>query len=376
MKKIILAVAVACLCSTPAHGQDSEVFYLPLGVGIRMPTYDRVNGVSIPWGPDITVPPGRVVLVPTVTYRSNLGEIDPAIKITSAFGQMDTLAVYAGRGTFSNDVWIRSDLMNSLAALGVGSDARNYFRADRATAELWHSFRTPLFVWSPFLGAQYERDWSTGIAVPHDDAPWSLLNRNDTLKMRRVNPPIARGHIMSGLAGVRGRYEQNELKGSFTVQVEQSFDEPASASGNHFTQATIDAKAEFPTFRMQTFEFKTHALASSGSPPPQRYSYLGGAGTLATVDLLAFGGDKLFFAEAEYKIPLARPVLPFVGTPVISALYAVGSAGVGELPDFIQNIGVGLGVKLINVEYHIDPNYKKTPVTHKNAFTIGFSFPL
>jgi hypothetical protein len=376
MKKILLAVAVACLFSTPARGQDSEVFYLPLGVGLRIPAYDRVNGVSIPWGPDITIPPGRVTLVPTVTYRSHLGKIDPAVKITAAFGHMDTLAVYAGRGTFSNDAWIRSDLVNSLAALAVGSDARNYFRADRATAELWHSFRTPLFVWSPFVGFLHELDWSTGIATPHDHAPWSLLNRDDTLKMRRVNPKIAPGHVTSGLAGVRGRYEQNELKGSFNVQVEQSFDEPASADADHFTQATIDAKAEFPTFGMQSFEFKTHALASSGSPPPQRYSYLGGAGTLATVDLLAFGGDKMFFAEAEYKIPLSRPLLPFVGTPVISALYAVGSAGVGELPDFIQNIGLGVGVKLLKVAYHIDPNYKKTSVTHKNAFTIGFSFAL
>ena len=84
----------------------------------------------------------------------------------------------------------------------------------------------------------------------------------------------------------------------------------------------------------------------------------------------------MFFAAAEYHIPLSRPLLPFVGTPVISARYAVGSAGVDELPDFIQNIGVGLGVKLVKVEYHIDPNYRKTSYTHKNAFTIGFSLSL
>ena len=376
MRKILLAVAILCLGAGAAQGQDTEVFYLPLGVGIRMPTYDRVNGVSIPWGPEITIPPGRVVLVPTVTYRSHLGNIDPAIKVTSAFGHMDTLAVYFGRGTFSNDVWIRSDLINSLAALGVGSDARNYFRADRATAELWHSFRAERFVWSAFVGALHERDWSTGIATRHEDAPWSLLNRNDTLKMRRTNPPIAPGHVTSALVGVRGLYEENELKGRFSVQLEQSLDEPASASNDHFTQATIDAKAEFPTFRMQSFEFKTHALLSNDVAPPQRYGYLGGAGTLATVDLLALGGNKLFFAEAEYHIPLSRPMLPFVGTPVITGKYAVGSAGVDELPDFIQNIGIGLGVKLVKVEYHIDPNYKKTSFTHKNAFTVGFSLSL
>lgn len=376
MRKILLAVAVGCLFVPPAHAQDSEVFYLPLGVGIRMPTYDRVNGLSLPWGPVITIPPGRVVIDPTVTYRSHIGKIDPAVKITSAFGHMDTLSVYVGRGTFSNDVWIRSDLVNSLAALGVGSDARNYFRADRATAQLWHSFRTERFVWSPFIGVLHERDWSIGIPTQHENAPWSLLNKDDSLKMQRPNPAIAPGHVTSGLAGVKGTYEENELKGQFSVQVERSFDEPASASNDHFTQATIDGKAEFPTFGMQSFEFKAHALASSGPAPPQRYTYLGGAGTLATVDLLALGGDRMFFAAAEYHIPLSRPLLPFVGTPVISARYAAGSAGVDSLPDFIQNIGVGLGVKLVKVEYHIDPNYKKTSFTHKNAFTIGFSLSL
>ena len=46
------------------------------------------------------------------------------------------------------------------------------------------------------------------------------------------------------------------------------------------------------------------------------------------------------------------------------------------LPDFIQNIGIGLGVKLVKVEYHIDPNFSDTEFTHKNAFTIGFSLSL
>lgn len=65
-----------------------------------------------------------------------------------------------------------------------------------------------------------------------------------------------------------------------------------------------------------------------------------------------------------------------VGTPVLSARYAAGSAGVEELPDFIQNIGVGLGLKFIKVEYHIDPNYKKTSYTHKSAFSFGVSLAL
>jgi hypothetical protein len=382
MRAFLLACAFGSMVGIPALAtsaraqDDVPVFSLPLGVGFRIPSYDRVNGLSLPWGPVITIPPGRIEINPVVTYRSNLGEIDPSVGVRAAFGSLDTLSLFIGRGTFTNDAWIRTDLINSLAAIGVGSDARNYFRAKRATAEYSHSFRTNTFVWAPMIGALHEIDWSTGIATRHNRAPWSIFGRTDTLKMRRINPAIAPGHVTSGLVGVRGKYEQNELTGSFSVNVERSFDEPASGSNDHFTQGTFDARANFPTFGMQSFEFRGHAVSSGGPTPPQRFAYLGGAGTLATVDLLALGGDRLVFVEGEYYVPLVRPLLPFVGAPVLSARYAAGSAGVGSLPDFIQNIGVGIGVKLVKAEYHIDPNYRKTPYTRKHAFSIGFSLSL
>ena len=384
MKRIVLSLLTLASLSaaSPASAQDAEpVFTLPLGIGLRIPSYDRVNGLSLPWGPVIRIPGGRVQIDPTVTYRSNLGEVDPAARMRVAFGHFDSLDVYFGRGTFTNDSWIRSDLINSLAVIGVGSDARNYFRADRATAELSHSFRNETFVFAPFVGALHELDWSTGIHGPTIDedarAPWSFFGRNGERKMRRPNPGIAQGHITSGIVGARGRYERDELKGSFNVRVEHSFDEPVILDEGHFTQGTFDAKANFPTFGLQSFEFRGHALTTGGTmAPSQRFGYLGGAGTLATVDLLALRGDRLLFVEGEYHFPLVRPLLPFVGAPVITLRYAAGSAGIGTLPDFIQNIGIGLGVKLVKVEYHIDPNFDHAEFTHKNAFTVGFSLDL
>ena len=382
MRRMILSLSVVASLTAvqTSAAQDADpVFSLPLGVGLRIPSYDRVNGLSLPWGPVIRIPGGRIQFDPTITYRSNLGQIDPAGRLRVAFGRSDSLDVFVGRGTFTNDSWIRSDLINSLAAIGVGSDARNYWRADRATAELAHSIRNEVFVVTPSIGALYERDWSTGIhGLDSADAraPWSMLGRKGERKMRRANPTVAPGHIASGLAGVRGKYERDELKGSFNVRLEHSFDEPAAVDG-HFTQTTFDAKAVFPTFGIQSFEFRGHAVTTGGATaPPQRFGYLGGAGTLATVDLLAFGGDRMLFVEGEYHIPLVRPLLPFVGAPVISLRYAAGSAGIGTLPDFVQNIGIGLGVKLVKVQYHIDPSFDDAPFTHKNAFTIGFSLSL
>jgi hypothetical protein len=184
-------------------------------------------------------------------------------------------------------------------------------------------------------------------------------------------------------------FEQAEMKGRFDVRIEHAFKVPEFLPGDNrtFTQAVFDAKATFPTFGMQTFAFRGHGVATwnhtdieaflgGTGTPPQRFAYLGGAGTLATVDLLALGGDRLMFVEGEYRYPLVRPLLPYGGAPVLSARYAAGSAGIDELPDFIQNIGVGLGLKIVKVEYHFDPSYKKTSYTHKHAWSIGFSLSL
>ncbi|MEO8576583.1 MAG: hypothetical protein ABI556_07785 [Gemmatimonadales bacterium] len=352
---------------------------LPLGIGLRIPSYNRVDGLVLPWGPKIRLAKERIQIDPTVTYRSHIGEFDPRVQAKLRLTQFDEIAIDGGRGTFTNDGWIRSDLINSLAAVGVGSDARNYFRADRVTAEFTHSIVNRSITLKPKIGVLHENAWSTGIPTQHNTAPWSALGRKDSLKMRRPNPAILEGHTTSATGGVGLVYEEADTKVSASADLEHAFDSPpvSSAEDGHFTQATLHSKAKFLTFGTQHFEFRGHGVFGFGDhAPPQRYAYLGGAGTLATVDLMALGGDKLLFVEGEYSIPLRKPILPYVGTPVVSLRYAAGAAGVGDLPDLIQNLGVGLGVKLVKIEYHIDPNYKKTSYTDKSAFSIGFSLSL
>jgi len=356
---------------------DSGPISLPLGIGLRVPSYNRVDGVAVPWGPHISLAGGRIEADPTATYRSNLGAVDPYIDATVRFGARDKLEIAGGRSTFSNDKWIRSDIVNSLGALGLGTDARNYFRADRGTAFLSHEFGEGMLRVAPGIGFLHEYAWSTGVAVPHSAAPWSLFGRTDTLKMRRVNPAVLRGHTTSGLAGVLLDYEEEDVfTGEVEARAEHAFETPSAGSSGDFTQYTIHAESSFPTFGVQRFSFRGHGMFTSGDAPPQRFAYLGGGGTLATVDLLALGGDRLLFVEGEYEIPLRAPLLPFVGAPVLTLRYAAGSAGVGDLPDFIQNIGLGVGVRMLKAQYHIDPSYQKTSFTSRSAFSVGLSLSL
>ena len=357
---------------------------LPLGIGLRTPAYDRVNGASVPWGPRIQFGEATVIIDPVITYRSHLGNWDPSIEIDAQPGYANEFKVYVGRATFSNDTWIRSDIVNSLAVLGVGSDARNYYRADRAVARYTRSISTNALTFTPYVSGNIENDWSTGSLSP-TKTPWSFFGRKGDLKMRRPNPPVVKRHIGSFGGGTGVEYFKDGVDLQLDAGVEHGLKGPdseclATPGGLFcpdplpgFTQTTLDGHAEFPTFGKQSFIFRGHALIGNASAIPQRYGYMGGAGTLATVDLLALGGDRLLYVEGEYRIPVRLVQLPFMGSPYIAVRYAAGNAGLGELPALIQNVGPALGIGPLRVDYAIDPASDRSPFSRRSAVTFGIS---
>jgi hypothetical protein len=402
---VSLAIALTSLASI-SHAQDTtttapDTAYVeyhespiafPLGVGLRIPTYDRVNGLALPWGPKLELADARVDVDALITYRSNLGKWDPSLEGSLRPGYENELRFYLGRGTFTNDAWIRDDLTNSAAAFFAGSDSRNYYRGDRATARFARMITSSGLTITPFIGGNLERDWSTGSLAP-TKSPWSVFGRKGDLRMRRPNPRVAKGSITSAVGGTAIEVVRGGLEGKLDAMLEQSVRTalkpdcsgvPVGGTclqpqpGDSFTQATLDGRVFFPTFGTQTFAVKAHAVVTGGSgdAPAQRFAYLGGAATLATVDLLALGGDHLLYVQGDYTIPIDRIQLPFVGSPYIGLRYSAGNAGVGGLPTLIQNLGVGLGVSFFRADYSIDPAQNRSPFSRESAFTVGVSLSL
>lgn len=408
----LVVTLVAVLSSAEALAQDTvrvtnlpdtgyviykdPAFSLPFGIGLRIPSYDRVNGLTLPFGPHYE-PDESLQVDGIVSYRSHLGALDLSIEGLFKPAENSEVKAFFGRGTFTNDGWIRSDLVNSVASFFVGSDARNYFRADRAEARYTQTLGVSGITLTPFIGARTERDWSTGSLDPRS-SPWSVFGRTDSLKMRRPNPRVARGRISSGLAGTGLELARGNLEAALDASVEHAFSSSLQpgcyaippdaaciqarpvadvAPEDKFTQATLGSTVSFPTFGNQTFAFKGHAvLTGNGIAPPQRYAYLGGAGTLATVDLLALGGDRLLFVQGDYTVPFERIKIKFLGSPYGVLRYAAGSAGVGKLPTLIQNLGVGAGVSFFRIDYTIDPASNRSPFSRRSAFSIGLSLTL
>ena len=344
---------------------QERIIAFPLRLGVRTPSYNRVDGVVLPWGPAITLGRGAITLDPTITYRSHIGEIDPGLRAVASMGRLQVRAD-ARRGTFTNDGWIRSDPSNSIATIWSGRDQRNYYRADRIELQLGPRWEPGNLIVEPYVGALNELAWSTGENLSRDSHPWSLRGRDSTNGIYRLNPPVLRGRIASALAGVALRWTGGDVRARFTAAFEQAWDSPSGSSAGgaegEFSQVTLHGNITFPTFAGQRLISRAHAVTSSGNdklPPPQRYAYLGGSGTLPTLDLLVQGGTELFFFETNYVIPLPLMELPFVGPPTLTLRYMTGAAGVEKLPKFTQNIGARLGVRYLAVQFLMDPATKE-----------------
>ncbi|MBK5189410.1 MAG: hypothetical protein JJD97_14295 [Gemmatimonadaceae bacterium] len=349
----------------PPPPQDTiPTFGLPGLFGLRLPLYDRVDGLSLPWGPRITLADTRLVIDPTITYRSNLGAYDLAATVRAQIGGGWSATGFAGKTTLTNDRWIQSDLANSISTLGVGSDYRNYWRAARyegALAREWQFSQGDLRL---SAGGRTEDDWSV-----RGGGPWSLFNQNDSLHMKRPNPGVERGRLSSALFGAHGSWQRENVALEARADVEVVLDAP---SNERFTQTTIFARAAFPTFvtrlGTQTFVFHTHMVLTSGdTAPPQRFAYLGGGGTLPTLDVLSRGGDQLIFLEGLYNFPIQTLHVPFLGTPIITVREMLGSTGIGSLGRFDSNIGGRLTLGLFSGEIFVNP------ANGDHVFSLGLS---
>jgi hypothetical protein len=339
-------------------------FALPGFYGFRIPLYDRVDGLSVPWGPRITLGESRLVVDPTLTYRSNLGAYDVAVTARAEIAHDWSATAFGGRTTLSNDRWIQSDLGNSISTIGVGSDYRNYWRSTRFEGKVTHEWKFADGDLQLNAGGRTEDDWSV-----RGGGPWSLFNRDDTLHMKRPNPGVERGNLSSALFGARGSWQREHVAFDAGADAEVVLDAP---SGEHFTQATIFARAAFPTFvtklGTQSFVFHTHMVLTAGdTAPPQRFAYLGGGGTLPTFQLLSEGGDQLVFLEGLYNFPIQTVHVPFLGTPIITVREMLGSTGIGSLGRFDSNIGARLTLGFVSGEVFINP------ANGDHVFSLGLS---
>jgi hypothetical protein len=327
--------------------EESEAIFQLGGLfGLQMPKYDRVDGLSLGVGALVQLHAHAVEIEPTVTYRSRLGVVDPGVQLR--LNPTGTLRFEgrAARDTRTNDNWIYGDLVNSALVFFAGADARNYFRTDVGEGRLVAKVEHPAYTLEPHLGARFERVWPI-TAVGN---VYSVTGKTSVEKIQRPNPLVEPGHLASALLGAELSSSVGAVTAKLSTGVEQSFKAPPGTS--NFLQLTVDGSVEFPTFATQRLYVRTHGVATHGDAVPMaRFAYLGGSGTLRTLELLEQGGTALLYVESRYLIPIEAVQLPVIGPPVLTLRDAFGAAGIGALPGLQHEIGVGIGVSVLRVEY-------------------------
>ena len=313
--------------------------------GVLVPSYDRVNGLSLPFGALVMPAGGAVEIEPSVTYRSRRGALDPAVALRiNPLGAV-RFAGRAGYFTRSNETWNYSDLVNSATTFFGGSDTRNYFRAKGGEGRVFALMARPGMTIEPYVGARYER--VTPITAAGN--VFSITGRKSVEKIRRPNPLVETGTIGSGLFGAVMFDTTGLVVSRLRADLEQSFRTVTGRS--NFTQLTLDGLVGFPTFGMQSLHFRAHGVITAGdSVPRARYAYLGGSGTLPVLELLELGGTKLLFVESRYVLPLERVVLPLVGSPTFTLRHIMGTAAVNGWPSLEQEIGLGVGLSALRLD--------------------------
>lgn len=319
--------------------------------GLRIPSYDRVDGLTAGVGAGYFLPQLAAVepvLRGRVAYHSQRGAWSGGGELGLIGGPI-TLRGGMERATLTNEEWIRRTPVNSLSFLTRGKDYRNYYQADLRYISLEGVFDATTTIFRPSVRAQLE----DAVSLRAGD-PWTVLSADSV----RTNPAIDRGRISS-------------LITALTVELERSSFQ--TTLGGRVEVASEALKGDFEFNRFELFgEWAMKALADhtlavewtfrgplpgTDSLPHQRWTFVGGSGTLYTFQTGQFPGDRVAFVETEYLIPLPdRMRVPILGTPSFDLLHHVGMAWAhGHDRDFEQNVGLRLRFPLVYVRAITNP---------------------
>ena len=348
-------------------GVEQRTSFAPRGLkGLLIPTYDRVNGVTLGVGADYIFPRlGR--LEPRVgghvEYRSARGDVTGGAELGVRRNRTELLGGVE-RGVYSEDTWIRSDFSNSIGFLWDGDDFRNYYAADRAYASVLRTLQRGPRTIDAFVRAQVEESEPL-----RTRSVWTILG-DDPL---RENPAVTPRTITSLFAGADVEWELPRFVAELGGEIELA----GSMLGGEeeFARFEVTGEGAMPAFANHSLEVEAHVRAPLGTEtlPLQRWSFVGGSGTLYTYDVGEFRGDRVVAVQTSYIIPFpARFERGMLGRPVFELLHLAGMAWSADVDRSIEhNIGVRVRWAVINVRAVTNPANAGDDL----EFSVGLSAP-
>ena len=341
-----------------------DVEYKPFSIKLMAPTVDRVNGIRPQLGIALEAPPiGRNVLELAVwgAYGferdgwENRLQGGAEARLRRGFTH---IGVGVEKTTATNDAWIKSDAKNALNFIWNGKDYRNYYEAERVygmvARELMRGGHAAV------ASVRYQIEDANSLSAV---SPWVLF-KPDTI---RPNPGIDDGTINSGILRLRGEWKGLTTLAEYDGQIE------AGKGDYGFQMLALTGEWAMQALANHTLEIEARVQAPVGtdSLPRQRWGVLGGSSTIFTRQLGEFWGDRLFYMESEYSIPIDQLRLPILGRPALEFIHVIGSAWThGQSSSLVQNVGAKIQFPFVYARYVFDP-----ADVGDNKFSVGFNFP-
>lgn len=335
--------------------------------GFHIPTYQRVDALGIRWGASYVSSPDTMAqtrLHGWTGYMSGRGALEGGAELSRRAGAT-TLALGAAEETATSDRWIRGDLRNSYSFLQDGDDYRNYYLTRRVYLQASRRFGGGERRIDLSLRGQLESDRSMRTI-----STWTIFGGDHS----RPNPPIDEGTI----AGIALRADGIWVGQRLAWVGWGSIETAGHVLGGDFA---FNRLASFGSFGMDALA--NHALfirwyfqgpvLGSSDLPRQRWSILGGNGTLPPYSIGDFNGDRVAFVESRYVIPLPRSWrLPILGRPDLEIAHGIGNAWTeGMDSDLIQSLEARIQFPLLYFYLTTDPVH----ASDRFRASIGLSLP-
>lgn len=334
--------------------------------GLSLPTYDRVNGLTAGWGAGVRLPVAaalRPELHGRAFYFSERGDFGWRGELRL---RADTTRISVGgeRHWATNERWIKGDVINSLVYLVRGRDRRDYYDATRFWAEVAHPWRTGGVDLVTRVRAQREE------ADPlRADDPWSITSPDS------VRPNLAaRGTVTSAVL----ESEAHWLGATSLLDLSAALELASEVWGGDDAFGAFVADLDFAMRAIadHTLAIEAHAsgpLPGTSSLPTQRWSFVGGSGTINVLEEAEMRGDRVAFVETTYRIPLPeRFTVRVLGRPSFELLHAAGAAWTDTVErDLAQEIGAQIRLGFLYLRVLTDP-----ADTENTEFAVGLKNPI
>lgn len=325
---------------------------LKLMAGMQMPEYNRVDGLRAEIGPSLLLPPVagfEPSLTGSIGYATERKDLIWRAQLGLERNRSSFTAGYESDITRTRDDWIRGAAKNSLSFIWNGKDYRNYYAADRAFAE----FRRVVE-----KGDRTTQYWVTGqkeIARPLIEGDPFVVLKPDSV---RFNPRVQASTVSSVIVG--GQSAWTGLTSLFDVSAAFEFAGSALDGDHAFNAFQVSSEYAMQAIANHTLKIVANfrgPLPGTDELPRQRWTFVGGSGTLYTFDVGQFPGDRLAFVETEYRIPFPpRVKVPLIGKPTLRLMHNIGMAwSRDDNPGFEQNVGVRIQFPFVFVRVIANP---------------------